>query len=112
MVSAPKIVGEFRTLSRAFNFCPDFDRFDKHDPKLKEWRLPKEWDWCEARIKFAHEKADLMNYFNVPRYDVPELLRDPDDGKVWRDVWFDVRFRFFFVIKRIFDFFSFRYFIS
>jgi NADH dehydrogenase (ubiquinone) 1 alpha subcomplex subunit 10 len=30
----------------------DFDRFEKHDPKMKDWRLPpQEWAWCEARMK-------------------------------------------------------------
>lgn len=68
----------------------DFDRFEKHDKKLKGWRLPKEWDWCEARMQYTSEKPDLMNYFNVPRYDVPELLRSAEDAKKWRDVWYDV----------------------
>jgi len=67
----------------------DFDRFEKHDPKLKQWRLPKEWDWCETRMTYANEKADLMNLFNVPRFDVPELIRSGADSKIWHDVWFD-----------------------
>lgn len=67
----------------------DFDRFDKHDKKLKDWRLPKEWDWCEARQRFTHDKPDLMNYFNVPRYDVPELLRSAEDSKAFRDIWYN-----------------------
>lgn len=70
----------------------DFERFDE-DPmekKMKDWRLPNEGEWCEARIKYCTEKPDMMNYFNVPRYDVPELLRDADSGKKWRDVWFNV----------------------
>lgn len=29
----------------------DFDNFDKHDPKIKDWRLPSEWDWNTARIQ-------------------------------------------------------------
>lgn len=72
-------------------YCPDFDRFDKHDKKLKSWRLPKEWDWCEARQLFTHDKPVLMNYFNVPRYDVPELLRSAEDTKKFRDIWYNVR---------------------
>jgi len=67
----------------------DFDRFEKHDPKLKEWRLPKEWDWCEVRMTYADQKDVLMNYFNIPRFDVPELMRSGQDSKVWHDVWFD-----------------------
>ncbi|XP_065364589.1 NADH dehydrogenase [ubiquinone] 1 alpha subcomplex subunit 10, mitochondrial [Calliphora vicina] len=69
----------------------DFERFDE-DPlekKMKDWRLPNEGEWCEARIKYCSDKPDLMNYFNVPRYDVPELLRDADSSKQWRDVWFN-----------------------
>lgn len=71
----------------------DFDRFEKHDKKLKDWRLPKEWDWCEARQKFTHDRPTLLNYFNVPRYDVPELIRSPEDTKTFREVWFNVSSR-------------------
>ncbi|XP_037916883.1 NADH dehydrogenase [ubiquinone] 1 alpha subcomplex subunit 10, mitochondrial [Hermetia illucens] len=69
----------------------DFLKFeeDKHNKKMKDWRFPKEWDWCEARMLFAHQKHELMNYFNVPRYDVPELLRSPEDSKIWREVWYN-----------------------
>lgn len=72
----------------------DFENFDK-DPmekKMKDWRFPNENEWCEARIQYTFCKPDLMNYFNVPRFDVPELLRDPDSSKKWRDVWFNVSF--------------------
>ena len=67
----------------------DFDRFDHYDPKMKDWRLPNEWEWCEMRMRFTDEKCDLMNYFNVPRFDVPELTTNPDDMKIFREVWFD-----------------------
>lgn len=65
----------------------DFDKYDKYDPKMKDWRLEKEWDYCEARILYCNEKPDLMNYFNIPRYDVPELLRSPDDAKIFHEIW-------------------------
>lgn len=65
----------------------DFDRFDKHDPKMKDWRLPKEWDWCEKRMRYANEKSGLLNYFNVPRYDVPELVMDAEEDKAIQRVW-------------------------
>nr|XP_014089703.1 NADH dehydrogenase [ubiquinone] 1 alpha subcomplex subunit 10, mitochondrial isoform X2 [Bactrocera oleae] len=69
----------------------DFGQFevDYHNKKMKDWRFPLEAEWCEARIKYCNEKSTLMNYFNVPRYDVPELLRDADSSKIWRDVWFN-----------------------
>ncbi|KAL7730376.1 hypothetical protein ACLKA6_016610 [Drosophila palustris] len=69
----------------------DFEQHevDHHNKKMLDWRFHLEDDWCEARIKYCHEKPDLMSYFNVPRFDVPELLRSADDGKVWRDVWFN-----------------------
>lgn len=28
-----------------------------------------------------------MGYFNIPRYDVPELLRSPEDSKVFHEAW-------------------------
>ncbi|XP_005175406.2 NADH dehydrogenase [ubiquinone] 1 alpha subcomplex subunit 10, mitochondrial [Musca domestica] len=69
----------------------DFENFD-NDPtekKMKDWRFHNEGEWSEARIQYTCGKPDLMNYFNVPRFDVPELLRDPDSGKKWRDIWFN-----------------------
>ncbi|ALC47400.1 ND42 [Drosophila busckii] len=62
---------------------------DAHNKKMADWRFMLETQWCEARIKYCKEKSDLMNYFNVPRFDVPELLRNADDSKVWRDVWYN-----------------------
>lgn len=67
----------------------DFDSFDHYDPKMKDWRLANEWEWCEMRMRFTSEKSNLMNYFNVPRFDVPELMMDADDSKAWSEVWFD-----------------------
>lgn len=67
----------------------DFDRFDHYDPKMKDWRLANEWDWCEMRMRFTDEKCDLMNYFNVPRFDVPELVTSADDAKKWNELWFN-----------------------
>uniref|UniRef100_D3TLY4 NADH dehydrogenase [ubiquinone] 1 alpha subcomplex subunit 10, mitochondrial n=1 Tax=Glossina morsitans morsitans TaxID=37546 RepID=D3TLY4_GLOMM len=69
----------------------DFDAFeeDPMEKKMKDWRFPNEVEWCEARIKYASQKADLMNYFNIPRFDVPELLRDAESSKIYRDVWYN-----------------------
>ena len=75
----------------------DFDRFDHYDPKMKDWRLANEWEWCEMRMRFTIEKCDLMNYFNVPRFDVPELTTNPDDAKKWHEKWFNapgMKFRY------------------
>uniref|UniRef100_A0A1B0AY20 NADH dehydrogenase [ubiquinone] 1 alpha subcomplex subunit 10, mitochondrial n=1 Tax=Glossina palpalis gambiensis TaxID=67801 RepID=A0A1B0AY20_9MUSC len=69
----------------------DFDAFeeDPMEKKMKDWRFPNEVEWCEARIKYASQKPDLMNYFNIPCFDVPELLRDADSSKIYRDVWYN-----------------------
>lgn len=70
----------------------DFNVFEE-DPmqkKMIDWRFPNEVEWCETRIKYCSGKPHLMNFFNVPRYDVPELLRSPESSKIWRDVWFNV----------------------
>ncbi|XP_053671544.1 NADH dehydrogenase [ubiquinone] 1 alpha subcomplex subunit 10, mitochondrial [Anopheles nili] len=65
----------------------DFDRFDKDDPKMRDWVMENEEDWTEARCRYMN-KPDLLNSFNVPRFDVPELTVSPDDFKAWYDVWF------------------------
>lgn len=64
----------------------DFDRFDKDDTHMRDWRMENEEEWTEARARYM-AKSDLMNYFNVPRYDVPELIVTPEDFKVWYDLW-------------------------
>uniref|UniRef100_U5EVK8 NADH dehydrogenase [ubiquinone] 1 alpha subcomplex subunit 10, mitochondrial n=1 Tax=Corethrella appendiculata TaxID=1370023 RepID=U5EVK8_9DIPT len=66
----------------------DFDRFDKFDTKMKDWLLNTEWEWNEMRMRFTSEKPDLINYFNIPRFDVPELIISPEDSKIWEEVWF------------------------
>jgi hypothetical protein len=30
-----------------------------------------------------------MNYFNVPRFEAPELMTDPDDFDIWYEKWFN-----------------------
>lgn len=42
-------------------------------------------------MDYTNGKSDLMNYFNIPRFDVPELVRSADEAKIMRDVWFNVR---------------------
>lgn len=64
----------------------DFDRFDKDDTHMRDWRMENEEAWTEARARYMN-KPDLLNYFNVPRYDVPELIVTPEDFKVWYDLW-------------------------
>lgn len=67
----------------------DFDNYEFYSPKMRDWKIKNEWDWCEVRQTFSNEKADLMNNFNVPRYDVPELLQSPEDEKKFADVWYN-----------------------
>lgn len=64
----------------------DFDRFEKDDTHMRDWRMENEEEWTEARARYMN-KSDLMNYFNVPRYDVPELIVTPEDFKAWYDLW-------------------------
>ncbi|XP_058831197.1 NADH dehydrogenase [ubiquinone] 1 alpha subcomplex subunit 10, mitochondrial [Topomyia yanbarensis] len=66
----------------------DFDRFDKDDTHMRDWRMENEEEWTEARARYMN-KPDLLNFFNVPRYDVPELVVSPEDFKDWYDVWFE-----------------------
>lgn len=67
----------------------DFDRFDHYDTKMADWKQPSEWDWCEMRMRYTAEKHELMNYFNVPRFDAEELLWTPEETAAWKDAWFN-----------------------
>lgn len=68
----------------------DFDRFSKYDTQLREWRLRNEWEWAALRIKYTNEKDNVLSYFNVARFDVPELVIEPYDAKKLREVWLSV----------------------
>lgn len=70
----------------------DFDRFEKHDKKLKDWRFGKEWDLCEERILYTDNKKLLMSYFNVPKFDAPELLLSGEETLKLKDVYNSVSF--------------------
>ncbi|KAL1116538.1 hypothetical protein AAG570_005010, partial [Ranatra chinensis] len=68
----------------------DFDRFTKHDAKLQDWRKWREQEWSDTRIMYTNNKASLMSLFNIPIYDVPELLVNGEDLKEFNDVWYSV----------------------
>ncbi|KAL4703747.1 hypothetical protein ACJJTC_017535 [Scirpophaga incertulas] len=58
----------------------DFDKYTERDePKMKDWRLPREMDWADQRMLYTNGKHYLNNLFNLPRTDVPELLTSADD---------------------------------
>lgn len=67
----------------------DFDRFEKHDSKLKDWRFAHEEDWCAQRMQYTTGKSMLLNYLNVPRLDVPELLWTAEETDAWSRVWYN-----------------------
>lgn len=59
----------------------DFDNHtEREDPKMKDWRLPREVDWADKRMVYTNQKAALLNMFNIPRTDVPELIISAEDA--------------------------------
>ncbi|XP_013783567.1 NADH dehydrogenase [ubiquinone] 1 alpha subcomplex subunit 10, mitochondrial-like [Limulus polyphemus] len=64
----------------------DFDRFEKHDPKLKDWRIDDRWEWNGLRRTFSNMKYKLMSLFGIPNLNVPELLISAEDYKKYIDV--------------------------
>ncbi|XP_041969499.1 NADH dehydrogenase [ubiquinone] 1 alpha subcomplex subunit 10, mitochondrial [Aricia agestis] len=59
----------------------NFEQYtERVEPKMKDWRLPREVDWADKRMLYTDNKHYLMNLFNIPRLDVPELCTTADDG--------------------------------
>lgn len=59
----------------------DFDKYTERDePKMKDWRLPREVEWADKRMLYSNQKYHLMNLFAIPRLDVPELITSADDA--------------------------------
>jgi len=58
----------------------DFDRFDIHDPKMEDWRIKEDYDWCEKRWMYTHHIDKMQNGIcSVPVYQVPALCVDAGD---------------------------------
>lgn len=58
----------------------NFDQYtEREEPKMKDWRFPRETEWADQRKLYTNQKCYLMNLFNVPRIDVPELITSADD---------------------------------
>lgn len=58
----------------------DFDQYvEREEPKMKDWRLPREPDWADKRMRYTNGKYWLMNLFGIPRLDVPELITSAED---------------------------------
>lgn len=67
----------------------DFDRFGHYDEKMKDWRIMTEWEWCEKRMEFTSDRTKLYGCFNIPRWDVPELILEADDARILEDVYLE-----------------------
>lgn len=77
---------EVRSPKRVYSIT-DFDRFEKEDSKMKDWRVqPTEDAWCEMRMNYTQEAPRLRFLTNVPVYYAPELLLDPELEKIRDDL--------------------------
>jgi len=65
----------------------DFDRFDKNDPKLHDWRQPDEDEWCMKRMEYTKYADQFQHWMNIPDFSVPELMISADDHKKYNDLW-------------------------
>lgn len=62
------------------------DERDEHDLKFADWvfYLEEELGW--ERHKFSDKKDRLLCYCNIPRFDVPELIINAEDAKIYHEV--------------------------
>lgn len=68
----------------------DYPGFEEtpYNKKMEDWRFNTESDWTEQRLKFCNDKNIILQYVNIPRFDVPELLMDYATAKYLKDVWY------------------------
>ncbi|CAH1105368.1 unnamed protein product [Psylliodes chrysocephalus] len=64
----------------------DFNKYDAQDTHLKDWDHKMEEDWASLRHKYADKKEILMNYCNIPCFEVPELVVDAEDANTYHNV--------------------------
>ncbi|CAH0760222.1 unnamed protein product [Diatraea saccharalis] len=59
----------------------EFDKYrEREDPKMKDWRLPREVDWADQRMIYTNSKHFLMNLFLIPNTNAPELVTSAEDA--------------------------------
>lgn len=57
---------------------------------MKDWRIQDKWDWNDVRHRMTNGKQEMMCLFNIPSYDVPELVLPADDYKAQFEAWDNV----------------------
>lgn len=57
----------------------DFDNYPKYGEMGKDWRFFFEQEMGDARAEVTNYKPEIMNFLNVPVFDVPELLISGED---------------------------------
>lgn len=57
----------------------DFDNYPKYGEMGKDWRFFLEQEMGDARAEVTNYKPEIMNFLNVPVFDVPELLISAED---------------------------------
>lgn len=68
---------------------------------MKDWRLPREVEWSDQRMIFTNNKHILMNLFNIPRTDVPEVITSADDMYEYTQVRHVYKFKYSFKPKKL-----------
>nr|CAG4643936.1 EOG090X05NZ [Lepidurus arcticus] len=61
----------------------DLDRFQKDDPKMKDWRYKDEWLWADQRALFTSHPEQILCYLNVPNTSLPEVWIEPEDVETY-----------------------------
>lgn len=55
---------------------------------MADWRfMPREWDWCEARIKYTGDAFQILTLLEVPLTYCDELQIEPEDDKLLVEVY-------------------------
>lgn len=60
--------------------------FGKNDPKMADWKLKDEWEWCEKRMQYTKYRSQFMMWLVVPDFDVEEMVIPAGDHKIYADV--------------------------
>lgn len=57
----------------------DFDNYPKYGEMGRDWRFFFEQEMADGRAEVTNYKPEIMNFLNVPVFDVPELLISGED---------------------------------
>ncbi|XP_043243730.1 NADH dehydrogenase [ubiquinone] 1 alpha subcomplex subunit 10, mitochondrial-like [Amphibalanus amphitrite] len=65
----------------------NFEQYGFQTDKMSDWNRKSDDEWDACRTQYTNYKDHLMHNMLVPRFDVPELMAEQEDMKVFYELY-------------------------